>query len=225
MLHNNREWISTQGKGEIAVLPKNFFQKIVFFKNKSFSSISIFILFLLLSMSSRQTQLVIKRDLIFHVFSGGSGASVIQFSTALSRFKANVLGARDHIKVVYITNIDVRENIDNRFETPEKFFIWLTSGDLYFITSQGIWLGLITSGTNQFGWNVTRLSINFAILANATSVVGFPSRNKLLDCVWNGDKAEYIRELDDLAIPTLCIKLCEINNFAELKAAGLTVST
>ena len=175
-------------------------------------------------MSSLQRPLVIERDLTFHVFSGGSGASVMQFSTALSRFKGKIRGAAKHIKVVYITNSDIRENKDNRFETPEKFFIWLISGDLYFITSQGIWLGLITSGTNQFGWNVARLSINFAILANATCVVGFPYRNKLLDSVWNGDKAEYIRELDDLAIPTLCIQLCEIHNNADLKAVLQKVS-
>ena len=176
-------------------------------------------------MSSLQRPLVrIKRVITIHVFSGGLGATVQQFTTALTRFQSTPSGAAKYIKVVYITNKDIRENIDNRFETPEKFFIWLTSGDLYFITSQGVWLGLITSGTNQFGWTVARISDNLLILANSTGVVGFPSGRKLLDAVWNGDKDAYIQELDDLAIPTLRISLFEIGTLAEFKAVSLTVS-
>ena len=168
------------------------------------------------------SSLVIGATIVCHVFSGGSGATVLQFATAMARFRAAVRGGV-HIKVVYFTNKDIRENIGNRFETPEKFFVWLTSGDLYFITSQGIWLGLVTSGTNQFGWNVSRISINMSILANS-SHIGFPSGLKLLDPMWSGDKMEYIRELKDLAIPTLCINLCKILTVGDFKAVGLEVS-
>ena len=167
--------------------------------------------------------LVIKKNLVCHVFSGGKGATVQQFTTAMARFRVNTPGAMKHIKVVYITNSDIRENKDHLFDTPESFFLWLTSGDLYFITSQGVWLGLITSGTNQFGWNVSRLALNFSILANS-SRIGFPSGPKLLDPVWSGDKMGYIQELEGLAIPTLRINLCEIATVADLRAFGLIVS-
>ena len=175
-----------------------------------------------MSSSPLSPSLVIGATIVCHVFSGGSGATVLQFATAMAKFRGSVLGGV-HIKLVYITNKDIRENIGNRFETPEKFFIWLTSGDLYFITSQGIWLGLVTSGTNQFGWNVSRISINMSILANS-SRIGFPSGLKLLDPMWSGNKMEYIRELKELAIPTLCIDLCAILTRADFKAVGLAVS-
>ena len=165
----------------------------------------------------------IKDYLVIHVFSGGSGCTVLQFVTALAKFKASTKGAIKYIKVVYITNKDIRENIDDRFGTPEKFFIWLTSGDLYFIVSQGIYMGLVNSGTNQFGWNVARIATNMAILANSNRI-GYPSKQKLLDPVWMGNKYEYIVGLGKLGIPTLCIELSKINDKAELRAVGTAVS-
>ena len=167
---------------------------------------------------------VITKPLLIHVFSGGSGSTVVQFQMAFAKMMASTPGAKEHITIKYVSNSDIRENKEGLFTTPELFFAWLSSADLFFMASQGIWLGLVTSpGVNVAGWTVPRIAFNMHTLSNSSSI-GFPSGQKLLDPIWNGDKIGYIQELKDLAIPTLCIELSKIRTNGDFRKVAVSVS-
>jgi hypothetical protein len=147
-----------------------------------------------------------KVRIVVHVFSGGSGSTVLQFSIALARFRS--CGKFD-IEVTYVTNKDIRENKDNKFTTPELFYLWLLACDIFFVPSQGVWLGLITSGLAEQGWNVPRIE-GIMTKLSVSNHIGFPFGTQLLEPVWSGNKCGYIDLMPELCIPTLKIDLTQI---------------
>ena len=84
---------------------------------------------------------------------------------------------------------------------------WLSSNASYFIISQGIWLGMVTSGANEDGgWNVQEIEDSLKRL-QASGRIGYPC-GVHLDCpIWNGDKANYINIITEFTIPTLKLEL------------------
>ena len=73
------------------------------------------------------------------VYSGSSGYNISQFRVEMDKRSSR------SIIVEYVTNQTIRENKCGRFTTPNDFVDWLLSASVYFIVSQGFWLGLLTS--------------------------------------------------------------------------------
>ena len=102
-------------------------------------------------------------------------------------------------------NKQVREDKSGKFVSPMDVVRWCQSHTAYFLVSQGIWLGMITSGARDDGW--TASGIANALKELKLSGNGYPS-GKQLDCpIWNGDKIRYINLIPDFTIPTLKLDL------------------
>ena len=74
----------------------------------------------------------------------------------------------DSISVEYVTNVQIRENKFNRITTPMDFVNWLLAASVYFIVSQGMWLGLLTSdGKHRMSdlWTVDSIQKAAQVLA------------------------------------------------------------
>ena len=106
-------------------------------------------------------------DITIAVYTGGSTSTIRNFGPIMDD---RVLNHPDFssITVEYVTNTTIRENKCNRFTTPMDFVKWLLAASVYFIVSQGMWLGLLTSdGKNRMSdaWTVDSIEKAAQMLA------------------------------------------------------------
>ena len=141
------------------------------------------------------------------VFSGGQSNTLEYFNDAMGDFIANNPSLT--ISIEYATNKSVREDTSSKFKSPADLVRWCQSHSAYFLVSQGIWLGMVTSGTRFDGWTVD--GISDALKQLAINGNGYPSGLQL-DCpVWNGDKMRYFDLIPDFIIPTMKLDLINID--------------
>ena len=148
-----------------------------------------------------------RRTISVAVFSGGSGSTISLFNEALDEFRRQHDDIR--ISVEYNTNKTVRENESGHLTSPDDLVTWLESKSAYFIVSQGIWLGMVSSGANSDGWNTKFIKKALARLQDEGH--GYPSGSQLLCPIWNGDKLRYLNLIPDFAIPTMEVNLFELS--------------
>lgn len=145
-----------------------------------------------------------ERDITIAVFSGGESNTLPWFRNAMAEF------IRDHpsmnISVEYVTNKIVRENKCNRFTSPADVIRWCKANTAYFFVSQGIWLGMVTSGARHCGWTVNGIAEALQDLVQSPTT-GYPSGLNLKCPVWNGDKMRYFALIPEYVIPTLELDL------------------
>jgi hypothetical protein len=146
-----------------------------------------------------------KRKITIAVFTAGLNNTEAMFRAALGEYSNKHL-ERFEIIPEFISNKDIRENKCRRFTAPSDLIRWLMSKTAYFIVSQGIWLGMVTSGISKDGWNVEEIEQQMKIL-EASGRIGYPSGPQLHCPIWNGDKVKYINLIPEFAIPTLQLKL------------------
>lgn len=150
------------------------------------------------------------------LFSGSKTGTLQWCENALAEFIQSNPQINFHVECV--TNKTVRENKSGQFTSPMDVVRWCQASDAYFLVSQGMWLGMVTSGTRSDGWTV-------AGIANALSELscgdghGYPSGPNLFCPIWNGDKIRYLKLIADFAIPTMELVLpdnIDKDNFPEI---------